>query len=175
MTEQEAKSQDLEEITSEVVDLSQLDEAEIVDLKDSVASTITAAQVEMKDSATKSITAETVTMTQSAAGFVNADVLTVGEECAVGMARVRQAEIVNGKVGTMISGSIEAKDIETGMIVSRHIAGDKIHTSVLLAGNVEGSVETAVDTSQVLLFGLVMGIVTGLVMVAGRLLFGQRE
>ncbi|RLD06456.1 MAG: hypothetical protein DRI56_08000 [Chloroflexota bacterium] len=175
MTEQEIKAQDPEETTSEIVDLAELDEAEIVELQDSVVNTIAASQVDMQDSATKSITAETMTMTQSAAGFVTADVLTIGEECAVGMARVNQAEIVGGKIGTIISGSIEARDIETGAIVSRHVSGEKIHTSLLLAGNVEGSIETAVDTSQVLLFGLVMGIVTGLIMAVGRLLFGRQE
>jgi len=61
------------------------------------------------------------------------------------------------------------------VVVAREVHGEALRTVVLLAGRVDGPVETMVDTPRALLAGLAAGIGTGLVLVLFRLLLGRRK
>ena len=56
------------------------------------------------------------------------------------------------------------------LVVARQVQGNPIHTTVLLAGKVEGAVETTIDTPRAALAGLIAGITVGLVLFVFRLL-----
>jgi hypothetical protein len=58
-----------------------------------------------------------------------------------------------------------------GILAAQEVHAPSLRTSVLIARQVEGNVETLADTRQVLLGGLVAGAVLGLFLLLGRLLF----
>jgi hypothetical protein len=57
----------------------------------------------------------------------------------------------------------------TGLLVAQQVRGGSIKTAVLLAGQVDGPVETSLDTPRALLAGLAAGIGAGLVLLIGSL------
>jgi len=64
----------------------------------------------------------------------------------------------------------ELDGAQAGLLVSREVNGEVIRAGVLLAGRVEGSVETILDTPRALLAGLASGVAVGLVLWVGSLL-----
>jgi len=60
-------------------------------------------------------------------------------------------------------------DSSAALLVARQVTGGPIRTGILLAGKVEGPVETRVDTPRALLAGGVAGLVTGLVLLVAQL------
>ena len=61
-----------------------------------------------------------------------------------------------------------------GVIVAQQVTGESIQTKVLLAGNVEGDVETMMDTNQALFAGVAAGAVIGMFLFLGQL-FSRRK
>jgi hypothetical protein len=59
-------------------------------------------------------------------------------------------------------------------MVARQVQG-AAHSTILIAGRVEGPVETALDTPRSILAGLAAGIAVGLVLLVGRLLTQRRR
>jgi hypothetical protein len=66
-------------------------------------------------------------------------------------------------------------NVQSGLIVSREINAGTIKTGVLLTGNVQGNVETAIDTPRALLLGIASGVAMGMVFFLLRLLFGRKK
>ena len=54
------------------------------------------------------------------------------------------------------------------MVVARHVDATETRATVLLAGQVNGTVTTLLDTRQVAVVGLLAGLGIGLVLAAGR-------
>jgi len=50
------------------------------------------------------------------------------------------------------------------------VTGESIRSTILLSGNINGNVETVLDTPRAMLAGLTAGVAVGLVLFAGKLL-----
>ena len=80
-----------------------------------------------------------------------------------------QASITESSVGVMYTDTAELTETQAGLIVARQVHGTPIKTTVLLAGEVEGPVETYFDTPRALLAGLTADATVGLVLFIGNL------
>ena len=68
-----------------------------------------------------------------------------------------------------------SKNSQACLVVAQQVEADSIQTKVLLAGQVEGPVETLLDTQQVAIFGAVLGVVTGVVLFMLGILLGRKS
>jgi hypothetical protein len=71
--------------------------------------------------------------------------------------------------------AVELHEAQAAVVVAREVHSGSLRTGVLLAGRVEGPVETIVDTPRALLAGLSAGIGIGLVLFLFQLLLGRRK
>jgi hypothetical protein len=73
-------------------------------------------------------------------------------------------------VGAVISEHAVLQDSRVGITIARKAELNNSSSIILLAQEVEGNVETILDTRGALLAGLVSGIAVGLVLLVGNLL-----
>ena len=50
--------------------------------------------------------------------------------------------------------AVEIKDVCAGVVITRNMRGENIRTGVLLTGQIDGNVETILDTPRAMLAGL---------------------
>jgi hypothetical protein len=61
-----------------------------------------------------------------------------------------------------------------GVMVARDIQAGSIRTGILLAGRVDGQIETVLDTPRTVLLGLAVGAAMGMVVLLGNILSRRR-
>jgi hypothetical protein len=66
------------------------------------------------------------------------------------------------------------RDAQAGLVIARRVEGSPVQTKILLAGQVDGPVETVIETQQAAIFGLFTGAVMGLVLFALSRLGGRK-
>jgi hypothetical protein len=145
------------EVEAEVVNLggATLDEveAEVVHIHQGGANQINASTVEMQQGGALMIQADTIDIYKGVAGLCNAEV----------------TELESSSAAAMITDELVARDSRLGLAVANRAKLDHSSPLVLLARDVEGSVEPVLDTRGALLAGLASGIVIGTMLVIGNL------
>jgi hypothetical protein len=91
-------------------------------------------------------------------------------------ARAETMDLENSLVGAVYADSITlGENSRAGILVSGSVSGTVIRPVVLLARQVDGPIETTMDTRQVILGSLLAGVSFGLVAWAGQFLFRRRK
>ncbi len=134
--------------------------AQARELKQSAAGEIHAHQVEMRQSSAKSITAHNVSMKESGCGKAQADKIEVTEG-GIGMARAVSVEMREGGVGVVFTEEASLQESSAGVLLADTVQGD-VRASLVLTGQMQGNVHTALSTPQAALLGAVGGIFIGL-------------
>jgi len=70
----------------------------------------------------------------------------------------------------LVTENAKLQESRNGLLVASKVEADTINTTILLTRNVEGNVETVLDTPRALLAGLTAGVAVGLVLFVGQLL-----
>lgn len=128
------------------------------------AQTVSAEQVEICQGGAQTVKAQQVEIRQGGAQYVEADKVSMEQSGALCM-RAEQATITTSTVGVLAGERVSLEESSSaGMILAQRVDSPRITTSVLLAGEVYGNVETVVDTRGALLLGLGLGAGLGLLL-----------
>jgi hypothetical protein len=169
----------VEELTApEVVNLVNAQaehvDAELVRVSHSRVSRMRAEEIDVTRSGVIGLSGDTVSGRDSWIGAVQGGQVTLNNGGVV----VLQAEqmTLNGNAGFIQTNQLEMAEGSTvGVLAARKVSAEKVRTILLLAGKVEGPVETTLDTRRILLASLVAGIATGGMLLLGRFLFRRRN
>jgi hypothetical protein len=170
--------EDENEISADVVNLSQTVagtvKAELVRINQGGAEKIIAGEVEFKQGGANRIEAQTVKFSDGGAAVIQAANIDF-KDGGAGLVRAEQVSLTDAGAVVLISQGVSMENgAQAGVIVTRQVNAEKVQTKVLLAGNVQGDVETMVDTRQALLAGLSAGFVVGTLLLIGQL-FSRRK
>ena len=162
------------DVAADVVNLSQSMansvKAELVRINQGGAEKVVAAEVDVRQGGANRIEAEKVTITQGGVGQVQAANFDL-KEGGAGIVRTETLGMSQSGAGIVYSQTVELREnSQAGLVFARQVSGDRIKTKLLLAGNVDGQVETVMDTRQALLAGIGSGFVLGLMLLIGQLL-----
>ncbi len=174
------KKQIPEENVEEIPQVTNLDttsveviEAEMVRMHQSAVQEITADEVALHQSAALDVAAAEVSAHESALGLVNAKDVEMTNSAA---AAIRAENVnVNGSVGVVMADTVNLGNTYAGVVVGGQVKAEQIETLFLLSNQVEGDVQTVVDTRGALIAGTVGGLLTGIILLIGRLMFGRRS
>jgi hypothetical protein len=83
-------------------------------------------------------------------------------------------EFEGGNALSLIGTSVEMKSSRAGVILANEANCENSSTLILLARDVKGNLQTALDTRQAALAGLVAGVAIGMVLFVGNLLSRKR-
>jgi len=147
--------------------------ADQVAMAESMASEISANDVDMTQSLAMRIQSEYVELSNSGVGLLQANTV-VATNAQVLVAQTNQLNAENASLGVVSAGTAEIVNGRTGLLMARELHGEAIQSTVLLAGRVDGNVETVLDTPRAMLVGLTAGIAIGLVLLLGNLLLKRK-
>jgi hypothetical protein len=167
-------STDENEVSADVVNLSQsmanVVKAELVRINQGGAEKIVATEVEVRQGGANRVEAEKVSISQGGVGQVQTANFDL-KEGGAGVVRTESLQMSQSGAGIVYSQTVDLKEnSQAGLVFARQVSADHLTTKLLLAGNVEGQVETIMDTRQALLVGLSSGFVLGLMLLIGQLL-----
>jgi hypothetical protein len=131
-------------------------------------------QVDVLRGGVTEITAQHVNFRDGGVVQVQAESMDFAEG-VIFLASAQQAEVKESSLGALFADSASLQDSSVNLVVARKVQGSPVRTAVLLAGRVDGPVETSLDTPRALLAGLAAGVGMGLVLMLNRLLFGRRR
>lgn len=161
MSEAEAKNE-LEDIRAEVINLRggvvETVEADMVRISQGGANRIVAKAVELDQGGSVSLQGDSVSMLRSGAAVVRGDYVAM-EGSTSGLLVAEESTLRSSRSGVIIT---ERADLNNSSSV------------LLLAREVNGPIETVLDTEGALLAGLTAGIAVGLVLFVSRLLTRRR-
>ncbi len=166
------------DVSADVVNLSQAGastvKAEIVRISQGGAEQVIANEVEVKQGGVNRIQAENVKLSDGGAAFIQAGSVDI-RDSGVGAIRTQDLSFKDGGAGMICSENVEMREnAVAGVIVAQQVVGETVQTKLLLAGSVEGNVETMLDTNQALFAGMAAGAVIGLFLMVGQLLSRRR-
>jgi hypothetical protein len=143
--------------------------ADYVYLEQSGAEKVVAGELEITQGGLGRVEAQQVIMRQAGAGIVESASVDIKNG---GSLIVRSQDVLMRQSGSgaVFSDALTMHSSQAGVVVGQNVQGDLIKTSILLAGQVDGPVETTLDTPRALLAGLTAGVAMGLVCVVGKLL-----
>jgi len=147
--------------------------ADQVVMTESMASEVLANNVEMAQSLAMCIQGEFVEMSNSGVGLLQANTV-VGTNTQVMVAQVGELNAESASLGVVLAGTAEIVNGRVGLLMTREVHGEAIKSTVLLSGRVDGNVETVLDTPRAMLAGLTAGIAIGLVFLVGNLLLKRK-
>jgi len=177
MDEKTIGSEENQDETPQVINLTnsgvEVVEAELVRLHQSGAQEITAEEVELHQSAVLDATAAEVNARESMLGMVTSKDVEMINSLA-GIVRAENAG-VTGSAGVVLAGSANLGDTYAGVVAGQQVRAERIESLVLFARNVEGDVQTVVDTRGALIAGMVGGLFAGLIVLVGRMVFGRKS
>jgi hypothetical protein len=150
------KSEEMIDLRGTIVETVEADE---VHIQQAGINRVFAGVVEMDTGGAVTIDAETVSLSESVGLVVRAEVLDAND-CSGGVLVARDMRLTNSRAGLAIADHADLRDSST---------------VVLLARQVNGPVETVLDTRGAILAGLVAGVAAGLVWLAGGLLSRRRS
>lgn len=102
-----------------------------------------------------------VHLKRCAIGFIQAPDVTV-DDGKILLAKTNNLS-VSGQMGTVVGDTIFLENNRTGLMIGRQIQGQEIHSVVMLAGQVEGTVHTILDTRTAAIFGIFAGAILGII------------
>lgn len=163
----------------EVVNLidSQADriEADLVRTSRSYVSNLHAEEVEFHQAAAMDVDAQILNANTSAIGIVQAASVSA-TNCLLLAARGERLEINNSLTGAIYADSTNlGEGSQTGILVTGNVSGEQIRSVVLIARQVDGSVQTMIDTRQVALASVLTGVACGIVLLLGQFLFRRKN
>ncbi len=133
-----------------------------------------AEHVEIRESGARTVQGQRVDIHQSGAQFVDGETVFMDKSGAI---TIRAREINLDKSGAVFAAG-EVIQLQPGssasVIAAQRVDGAQIRTGVLLAREVYGNVETAMDTRTGLVIGLGFGLGIGLLL-SLKSLFGGKE
>lgn len=144
-------------------------QADIVSLKQATVENVSAADVTVNDSLVRQVNSQQVTVNDSLVALVQANQFAAAESF-VGAANAGSAAL-NGVAGAVTAEKADVINSRVGVLVAREIHGQYLQSTVLIAGKVNGSVNTLIDTRTAALFGIIMGVSMGIVMSLWRFFF----
>jgi len=112
-------------------------------------------KINIEEGATNKITGNKVSVTNSPVALIQANSVDLTSSSAVSVRS--QDATINGTAGMLVSQSATINNSRSGLIISRDVRGTKITTIVLLAGKVNGPVETIVDRQSLYRMALIAG------------------
>ena len=172
-TDLEENRDEAPQVTNVTTTSVEVIEAEMVRMHQSLVQEITAEEVELHQSAALDVTTAEVSAHEAALGLVTAKEVEMTNSAAA----VIRAENVDarGSVGVVLAGSTNLGNTYVGVVAGRQVQAERIESLLLLARDVEGDVQTVVDTRGALIAGVVGGLFAGLILLVGRLVFGRRS
>ena len=147
--------------------------ADQVTMAESMASEINAREVDMAQSLAMRIQSDTVELNNSGVGLLQANTV-AATNAQVMVAQINQLNAENVSLGVVSAGTAEIVNGHTGVLMTRELHGEAIRSTVLLAGKVDGNVETVLDTPRAMLVGLTAGIAIGLVFLVSNVLLRRK-
>jgi hypothetical protein len=85
-------------------------------------------------------------------------------------------ELNNSLIGGIYTDNASlGEGAQTGILVGGKVSGEQIRTVFLVARQVEGQVETSLDTRQVALASVLTGVACGAVLLLGQFLFRRKN
>ncbi|HEX9117669.1 MAG TPA: hypothetical protein VGA61_16485 [Anaerolineae bacterium] len=75
---------------------------------------------------------------------------------------------LEGGAGLVAAQRVELNKGMAGLVAGQEVRGDQMRTVLLVAGRVEGEVQTSLDTQQTILAGLIAGLVAGAILLLFR-------
>lgn len=142
-------------------------EKEPVLFKQTIVRGLNTAKAALNQSAAASVVAEKIAVEQSAVGALSTDLSNL-KQSAVGLNSSIEVSAAESTIGVSFSSIAEVDRSNVGLLAAREVRAGSIKTGILLAGEVEGPVETTLDTRQTLLFGIIVGATIGLILTIGR-------
>jgi len=173
------KSNNIEDDQPEVVNLidSQADliEADLVRTSRSYVGSLHAEEVELHQAVAMEIDTQGLNANMSGIGVAQVTSISATNSLMVA-ARAERFESNNSLTGAIYSdNAILGEGSQTGILVTGKATGEQIHTVVLVTRQVEGSVETMLDTRQVALASVLSGVACGIVILLGQFLFRRKK
>ena len=173
------KPEIIEENQPEVVNLidSQADliEADLVRTSRSYVGNLHAEEVELYQAIAMDVDAQILNANTSAIGIAQATSVSATNSLLLA-ARGEQLEINNSLTGGIYADNTNlGEGSQTGILVTGKASGEQIRSVVLIARQVEGSVQTMLDTRQVALASVLTGVACGIVILLGQFLFRRKN
>jgi hypothetical protein len=163
---------------------------EVVNLIDSQAEKVEANLVRASRSYIGNLKAEEVELHQAVALNVEAHDFQVNSS----LSGVSQSSTTSARNSILLTGRTEKLEMnnslalgiysnetnleagsQTGILISNKVSGGQIRTVFLVASQVEGPVETQLDTRQVALASIIAGLVCGIAIMVGQILFRHKK
>ena len=146
---------------------------EEVTFSQNVADTVSAEHVEIHQGGAQTVQGRLVEIHQGGVQFVEADTVVIEQGGSLSI-QAKQATLTQSGAGILSAEAVSlGQDSTAGVIIARRVDGPVIRTSVLLAGEVYGNVETTMDSRGALLAGLGIGIGLGVLLSLKRFLGGR--
>jgi hypothetical protein len=173
------RSEMLEESQPEVVNLidSQADliEADLVRTSRSYVGSLNAEEVELHQAAAMDVKAHTLNANSSVMGLSHATINNTRNSIVLA-ARSDHMDLGNSLTGAIYAENVTlAEGSQTGILVTGNATGEKIRTVVLVARQVNGPVETMLNTRQVVLASVLTGVTSGILLLLGQILFRRKK
>jgi hypothetical protein len=148
---------------------------ERVALESSAVAQVNGEKVDMNNSAAFAVSAQDVHAVNSAILMAEVNNLELEQNNILLFANASDAELHNSQAGTVIANTTHMDQSVAGVLITRDVQASSIRTGILLAGHVEGQVETMLDTPRVFLAGMTAGVAMGVVVLVGNLLRSRRK
>ena len=148
--------------------------ANSVHMSQSAAQRVYATEVNLKQGGANQVEADRVTIEQAGALLVDTDQVDANQS-GIGFLRADEASFQESSVGVLVTGTADLKNSNNGVVIARQVNGDSIKTTFLMAGVVEGPVETVLDTQQAMIFGAASGLAVGLMLLISKLFRSARK
>jgi hypothetical protein len=123
--------------------------------------TVNGKTIEIDTSGVQMVNSDIITLSNGGIGIAHANTLSVNG--SLGIASAQEAS-VTGTVGVLIGQTAVLNESRTGVLITKEVTSTKVQAVIVLAGEINGPVETIVDQRSVALFGLAAGVALGLVL-----------
>jgi hypothetical protein len=168
----------VEDVVAEAVNLSNSSvksvQAELARVGESFVLNLDGNEVEVNESFVGQLMAQEATLQNSGAASVQGESVNLSNG-GVAFVQAAEASLHGCRVLAVAGQNVVLSESPTGAVFASTVQSPAIQTRFLLAGRVEGNVETLVDTRQVALGGLLAGAAIGLILLVLRLLTGRNR
>ncbi|MFC2064123.1 hypothetical protein ACFLXB_03390 [Chloroflexota bacterium] len=172
--EDEIREGDNPEIVNMIDSQVEKVEADLVRTSRTYVNTLNAEEVDLYQSGSVNTKAEIFHANSSLLGLSQGESADINNSILLA-GRAVELEAKNSAIGGIYSENTNlGENTKSGILVSGNVTGEKINSVLFVARNVEGNVETILDTRQVALASVLAGIACGAVLMLGKFLFRRR-
>ncbi|MEW6569287.1 MAG: hypothetical protein AB1449_14215 [Chloroflexota bacterium] len=147
--------------------------ADIVNVSGGAIQNVAAETVHIRQGGAKSISAESVALSRGGAGLVSANTVEIRQSAALTV-RSDQTTVESGVAAAVVAQEFHSANSRVGLAIADRAELSDSPTLILLARQVDGEVNTVLDTRGALLAGLTAGLAVGLMLLAGNFVFRRR-